>query len=427
MPSLADPKTFSNRSLERLFRSPVTQQMIGRLDHEFNHSLSLFRVYLNFPSFNPTLTTDHIANYASTVIECSPAPAMDPFSLPSPPNTPANRSRTHSSGQESSMTVVPPLNDFIRLLVLNSNVQSSTLLPTLVYLERLKYKLPVAAKGMHCTCHRVFLATLIVAAKYLNDQSPKNKHWSAHSSVFSVGEVNLMEKQLLSLLDFDLRITEADLASSLQDFMQLQADITTCPSSTASLAPSAAPSEVPSRYTSPVQKTTTIPSPTSSCVPHAAPINHPSTNKRGTGNRSGMAEGVQHVQHPQDHFKRRPSLPNQPCLEEGEVIPVYKTPIRNNQDQYPSPDSGPDGQQINRDRETHSRSYASNSYASAQKAWTAPTEPMYNSTPNPSLSNNPPPSVAQYHPSNGYSGHEGNREASQATSGRNYDSSRAMC
>lgn len=28
---------------------------------------------------------------------------------------------------------------------------------------------------MHCTRHRVFLATLIVAAKYLNDSSPKSE------------------------------------------------------------------------------------------------------------------------------------------------------------------------------------------------------------------------------------------------------------
>lgn len=71
--------------------------------------------------------------------------------MPSPPSTPAHRSRMNGSNvsnNEPSTVVVPPLNDFIRLLVLNSNVQSSTLLPTLVYLERLKYKLPVAAKGM---------------------------------------------------------------------------------------------------------------------------------------------------------------------------------------------------------------------------------------------------------------------------------------
>jgi G1/S-specific cyclin PLC1 len=97
---------------------------------------------------------------------------------------------------------------------------------SLVYLDRLKAKLPAVAKGMRCTVHRIFLASLILAAKNLNDSSPKNKHWARYTSVrgfsdfcFSITEVNLMEKQMLFLLDWDLRIRPEDLYLHLEPFL----------------------------------------------------------------------------------------------------------------------------------------------------------------------------------------------------------------
>ena len=165
----------------------------------------------------------YLAEKAGGVICCEQRRTyLDKHLPPTPPSTPPQDAESRSPLQPS----LPPLKVFIQGLVDRSHVQVPTLMSSLVYLSRLQQKLPPVAKGMRCTVHRIFLASLILAAKNLNDSSPKNKHWARYSLVkgyegfgFSVTEVNLMEKQLLFLLDWDLRIINDDLFTHLEPFL----------------------------------------------------------------------------------------------------------------------------------------------------------------------------------------------------------------
>jgi len=107
--------------------------------------------------------------------------------------------------------VIPPLNEFIRTIVNVTQSLPVTLLSAMILLDRLKSKLPTRACGIAETCHRVFLAALILANKILFDVPIKNQVWSECSSIYSLAEVNLMEKQFLSLLGFQLALTEDSL------------------------------------------------------------------------------------------------------------------------------------------------------------------------------------------------------------------------
>lgn len=112
------------------------------------------------------------------------------------------------------------LRKFICRLIEHSNVQTPTLMTALVYLNRLRGILPGNAVGMGTTRHRIFLASLIISAKTLNDSSPLNRHWTKYTDgLLSNKEINLAERELISLLRWNLTISEKELVLVLHPFL----------------------------------------------------------------------------------------------------------------------------------------------------------------------------------------------------------------
>ena len=122
----------------------------------------------------------YVVEQAASVVPCR-APADT--AVPTPPATPTKPTASAASQVETAPAFIS-LDKFIAGVVRHSHVQAPTLLCSLVFLDRLRARLPAVAKGAHArgrrrltrsgqsdTLHRIFLATLIVTAKALNGAS----------------------------------------------------------------------------------------------------------------------------------------------------------------------------------------------------------------------------------------------------------------
>ncbi|KAH3902731.1 cyclin PCL2 SCDLUD_000317 [Saccharomycodes ludwigii] len=120
----------------------------------------------------------------------------------------------------NSNNKIPSLVDFIKGLVIGSNVQTPTLMSTIVYLTKLRSILPTNVYGIETTRHRIFVGCLILAAKNLNDSSPLNKHWTKYTNgLLTLQEINTIERELLQYFDWKITFSENDLLLCLEPLL----------------------------------------------------------------------------------------------------------------------------------------------------------------------------------------------------------------
>ncbi|KAI9486902.1 MAG: cyclin domain-containing protein [Benjaminiella poitrasii] len=112
---------------------------------------------------------------------------------------------------------------FVQKVTHQAKINVRTLLVALIYLQRAKAKLPKRAIGNDDTIHRMFLAAVLLASKFLKDTT-----WTTHTitnrqiyeicgGLFSLDEIHQLERGFLKLLQYDCWVDD----ESLNDFVKL--------------------------------------------------------------------------------------------------------------------------------------------------------------------------------------------------------------
>lgn len=99
---------------------------------------------------------------------------------------------------------LPALDRFIAYAMHRTKVPDIVIYASLLLLQRLKARFPGAKSS---SGHRPFTTALVLASKVLCDDTYSNKSWCVSAQgLFSLSEINSMEREMCTLLDWELNV-----------------------------------------------------------------------------------------------------------------------------------------------------------------------------------------------------------------------------
>ena len=107
---------------------------------------------------------------------------------------------------------------FLERVILTSRVDTTSVYLALMYLQRAQIKVRFAINEHNV--HRLFTASLLLAAKFWEDQPLHTKWWSTFTG-FTTRLICRMEEELIGLLDWDLFVTPEDYTDFRLDYEDL--------------------------------------------------------------------------------------------------------------------------------------------------------------------------------------------------------------
>jgi len=132
------------------------------------------------------------------------------FSCPDFPTQSAPPAHSGSGPPPAPPPPAPPLANFIAYALHRTRLHACVTFTALFLLQRLKTRFP-AARGS--SGHRLFISAFMIASKVVCDDMYSNKSWCVvGQGMFSLKEINQMEREMCNYLEWKLNFNPAELA-----------------------------------------------------------------------------------------------------------------------------------------------------------------------------------------------------------------------